>query len=848
MRPRRDRRAAAVAVLVALVSAAPGAAATTPARPTASTGAPVAPTRSSAATAGAHVRSHGGQGVAAVPRPHPHPPTAGAPPAPGAPPAAAAPPLGPDPDAQDASLGGPGPLVANGLGSPTCRQRTELSPIARANCGTSGVAEAAAPLDDYQLDVHIDTGVIGTSAESVIQDFVLRPIWLAVVWLTDFAVVALEWCFSLDLLATGALDPIARGLQSMRDALTVPWLAPVLAIAAVGVVYNGIVRRRIVDTVGQVALLMAMMSVGLWVIADPIGTVGAASQLVNEASLGVFGAAATGDPDHGLRSLDDGLRPLFAESVTGPWCYLEFGNVAWCREPSRLDPKLVAAARAVVVSDRAAATSPAQRRQVAVEAAMIDRARTNGDLFLALPANGPRRNSINADAGNPSLLNVLCGGSDASSCPADTGPEAVFRTKSATGARIGGLLLVVVGSAGMCALVGFICLRLLGAALLAPALGDGGRDAFRRWSLRLLGAVLAKLVYAVFLGVVLLMVRILSEIGGGWWTEWLLLSAFWWLVFNNRHRVLENVIHERAEPNHRASMANKLFATRQALKLTAPAAKTLGRAGRRAPEQLRKLPERVLKPARRRRRTRREEAMATQVGRTLERDHAAAAATVAHGTERELALADLRARRDQIQRAQREPGLASNRRRAASLQRRRRDVEADIASGEQELASARATVTTGAESRRQTGLVYDKAQGAARAALLDREAELRPRLARAKDRRHGRRDYETLASLVGPGAAAYRHMSEPERRRAQLAIDRELESRRKWKKAVSPPAGGGTRRRGEPASAGGVDPRPQRREVSSRQRQFDRHGSDPGNPAGFDSGLDRPGRTGRSDR
>ncbi len=781
---------------------------------------------------------------------------AGAPAAPAPAPAGAgsAAPSGPsllgDPNARVGSLAGPGPLVANGLGSPACRDptlRAQLSATARADCAASGVAVASAPLENYQFDVHIDTGLLGETAENLIENLLLKPVWMALVWLTDVAVVGLEWCFSIDLLGAGTFRSVTRGLQSMRDALTTPWLAPILAVAAVAAVYNGIVRRRVVETLGQVVLLLAMTAGGLWVIAAPQATVGQASRWANQASLGVLGAAATGDPGHPLRSLDDALRPLFAVAVTGPWCYLEFGDVAWCREPGRLDPRLVAAAGAVVAHDRAAASSPAERRQAAAEAVAVSRARTNGDLFLALPSNGPRRNSINADAANPSLLAVLCGSDTATSCSADTGPQAEFRTEKGTAARVGGLLLIGIGATGMFALIGFICMRLIGAALLAlvylllapvavlaPAFGDGGRDAFRRWSLRLLGAVVAKLIYSVFLGVVLLIVRILSDLGGlGWWTQWILIVCFWWLVFNHRHRVLENVIHERGEPNHRSSLANKLFATRQALKLAAPPARQFGGLARRGGERLRHLPERVIAHARRRRTVDRRADLAGQVARTLDRDHQAAQAVVAAAPATELRLGELRTRRDRIQRQRRAAAAAGDRRRTLSLQRRQADIEADVQAGEAELAQARAAVPAGEERRRRTGLVHDEDQRARRADLLDREAELRPLVAAAKDRRVGRRDYPGLASLVGLGPGEYDRLSAPERRRAALKIDRELEQRREWAKAAArlTPAEAADRARRRAArarrsrQAKADDPRPARRHQSRRERQFGRAGS-----------------------
>ncbi|MEA2355435.1 MAG: hypothetical protein QOD61_1564, partial [Solirubrobacteraceae bacterium] len=651
---------------------------------------------------------------------------------------------------------------------------------------------APAALENYELDVHIDNGLLGTSFDRLLQDLIVKPGWMAILWLTHVAVVALEWCFSLDLLGGGTLGSVTGALHTMRDALTRPWLVPVLALAGIAVVYNGVVRRRVVETLGQFALMLAMMIGGLAVIADPEGTVGAGSRLANEASLGALGAAAAGDPAHPIRGLDDALREVFDAAITRPWCYLEFGDVAWCREPSRLDSDLVATARDIVSHDRAQATGRRARSQVEVEAREIARARTNAELFLALPANGPRRNSINADPGDPSLLRVLCGGGDDTSCPAATGPQAEFRTQKGTAARIGGLLLIGIGSVGMFALLGFVCLRLLGAtllallhlliapvAVLAPALGDSGRELFRRWSMRLLGAVLAKLVYAVFLGVILLMVRVLGGLGGlGWWTQWLLLTAFWWLVFTHRHRVLETVIHERAEPTRRASLAHRLFATRQALKLAGPPARVLGGAVRRTVDQLRHLTPRASviagRPGRRKETATRDD----QVARTLERDHAAAVATVARAPTIELDLEQLRTDRERLGRERRSAVADGDRRRAASLPRREHDAQARIDAGERELAAARVAAPAGEELRRRTGVVHDEAQRTLRAELLDREMELRPRLAPAGDPRRGRRDYAQLASLLGLDGGEFARLGDPARRRAQLEIDRQLEARR----------------------------------------------------------------------
>jgi hypothetical protein len=77
------------------------------------------------------------------------------------------------------------PLVGNGLGSPLCRGvlgEGELAHANRRDCETSGFVAAPAPTGDYGIDVHIDTGVLGFSMRSLVQDLFVQPLWMAVVW------------------------------------------------------------------------------------------------------------------------------------------------------------------------------------------------------------------------------------------------------------------------------------------------------------------------------------------------------------------------------------------------------------------------------------------------------------------------------------------------------------------------------------------------------------------------------------------------------------------------------------------------------------------------------------------
>ncbi|HUN78753.1 MAG TPA: hypothetical protein VMU32_07540 [Solirubrobacteraceae bacterium] len=489
-----------------------------------------------------------------------------------------------------APASGGDPLVQNGLGSPLCADAGALSAASRQDCADSGFGAAAAPTGDYALDVHIDAGALGVTSATLEQDYLIGPIWMGLVWVAHAVVVALEWCFTLDLLDGPALVAVERSLRGTQRSFTQPWLVLALALASLAAAYDGLVRRRVAQTLGQAALMLAMMAGGLWVIADPAGTVGVLGRWADAAGAGTAATVVRGTPSGARRTLADGMGDVFAGVVGAPWCYMEFGEVRWCSEPVRSDPRLQAAALALAAAAEAsgdcakggagilsssgflgglrmlggaglfgggtdeseavcealAGESPAQLAQ---SARLLRSARSNGELFLALPANGAARNSIDDRA---SLLRALCDSDDATSCHGATAAEAEFRTQNGTSARLGGLLLIALGALGALLLLGYIALHLLGAelmallylllapiAVLAPALGDGGRGAFRVWAERLVGAVVAKLLFAFLLGVVLLLTQLLLGLQGfGWWTRWLLASAMWWGAFLRRHRLL----------------------------------------------------------------------------------------------------------------------------------------------------------------------------------------------------------------------------------------------------------------------------------------------------------------------
>jgi hypothetical protein len=741
----------------------------------------------------------------------------------------------------------PSPLAANGFASPSCTSEVltaALSPSQRENCDVSGVDVAPVPLSNYAIDVNIPSGLdasVGDDLYTVVQDLLVTPVWTAIVWLVHVVLVALEWCYALDLLAPATLARVSSSLGVAQRVFTDPWLGLALAIAAVGFAWQGLVRRRVLDTLGQAALLAVMVCCGLWIIADPVGTVGALGGLADRAALTTVAASATDDPSRPVSSVDAAFAEVFSAAIAGPWCYLEFGDVNWCLAPAALDPRLRATADRLEAQLSAEATCRPQavglvqcapggsalQAQLSGAATALREARTNGELFLALPPDALARDALSTQTVTPTLYGTLCGSPDPTNCTAATAPQAEFRTASGTWPRVGGLLLIVAGTLGMLLLLGFIALRLIGAALatliflllaplavLAPALGEAGRRAFTLWLTRLLGAALSKLVYSVALGVVLLIVNLLASLDElGWWTQWLLTSVFWWTAFEQRHRMLSLVMHERGEPARRAPLASRAWlGSRRAgsvtggVRASGQLAFAVGGMAAEAYRRTRRSPQEVgalaaaIPPSRRdppdqgggrregeggtarERRAHGRAELADQVQRVRGAARGQPAAGI--GGERPASrpgeIAGLELRRTRIAHELSGAERAGNRRRAVSLRRRAIEVDAAIALASRSAPSAaraaplRAGALAASRLRRVVPTSLSKAVETRRimrtlnaAATASGESPLR-----------GEESMARLAGLAGIAPAEYRRRGPAAQRAARLEVERELTRRR----------------------------------------------------------------------
>jgi len=733
---------------------------------------------------------------------------------------AAGPILSAGPGGDEAAQGGSpqaeaDPLVSNGLGSPLCKAgvaAAQLTERDRANCQTSGFVASGAPTGNFGLDVHIDTGVLGLSSGGLltaVQDLFVTPVWMAIVWAVHALVVMLEWCFTIDLLDSGSVSSgLSRGLRQMQASFTYPWLGAVFAVGGVLAAYNGLVRRRIAETLGQALLALAMTAAGLWVMLDPVGTVGQLGAWANGASLGTLAIAARGSPTDAPSALAAEMGTVFSAVVEVPWCYLEFGDVGWCRNPRRLDGRLHKAALALATSESAAAgcnpkqSAPpcsalgsSETRALAHSARLLRAARTNGAIFLALPANGPERNAINQGS---SLLHAICESDDATACRGPAAAQAEFRTNHGTWARVAGLLLIVAGSLGMLLLLGFVAIRLLTSALfsllylllapaavLAPMLGDGGRALFRRWAAQLLGAVVSKLLFSFLLGAILAILGILAGLEAlGWWTQWLLMSAFWWAAFTRRHQALHAA--GGAIGRDRGDYARRSLARRVSEALDPPR-KLIGDA-RSAKERLSKRAPEIAgeRSTERTSLVGRGAVPREQAERTLVADYRAARAHARQAPRIEQRVGELRSRLERVN-AERDRALASgDDRRAARLGHRARRIETGIEREQRDLETAHHVLNGGEHA--PGGSVFSPAQAERRNRFLDQQAALPSGNRRAERGAHGgtpgpgatgeRRDYVALAGLAGYAGRQYERLAPREQRSARAEIDKELALRR----------------------------------------------------------------------
>ena len=429
------------------------------------------------------------------------------------------------------------PGRALGASSPSCK--LALDAAARARCRQSGSITRRHPLSSYGIDARVGFSLTdpGKSFLGALQSLA-AGLWTGLVYLVDAVLLLLEWAFSLDLTAT-TLPKIHGALTRLhQQAFGEPWLLAAISLTGLWGIWRGLVQRQHTQTITALAATIGLMVLGLFIVSAPEQTVGKASALANDAGTGILAAATTGRPDQPRTALAAALAGTFNILIADPWCALEFGSLDYCHQKTKSGA-------------------------------------TTAGLWLKYPAQSAERGElyklVKGDQGGGSLLDPLrivttgtplallnLPGPQQHKLPGgirDQVEKAPVRVElqeaGGTFPRFALLAVIAVGTLGALGLLGYIAVRLLLASLLtllllllapvmllAPAFGDSGRQTFLAWIKRLVGAIAAKLLYAVFLAIVLASARALASVGIGWFGTWLLLAAFWWGVLLKRDELI----------------------------------------------------------------------------------------------------------------------------------------------------------------------------------------------------------------------------------------------------------------------------------------------------------------------
>lgn len=468
-----------------------------------------------------------------------------------------APPPAPDPQLTDPAeaataagakqLGASGqvdPLSGLGIGNPVCDRLAEIRDReTRLSCETNGTPESTYPASNYGFDIFIDTGVdapTGTFTKGFVM--ILNGLWLGLIFVLKLVLALLGLAFGLNPFADGeTMHEIAAAVGRLYARVTQPWLTTAVVCGGIWFAYKGLVRREVAAGVGGTLAAVAMIAIGLWVVQQPQASVGRLASLSDRVALGVIGAPQAGTASRPSGSYAEAMSRLWARLVEVPFAGLDFSDVGWAL--SRPPPEAVEKADEKFCEDQGALALMAELADLGVDEAKdacgrfaaqrYGKPRRVIDLYLRSSPGSPARQALwdyfdNEDTYKPKV--------------AAQGGDGVLT-------RLSMLALFAIGLLGAVLLLAWLAIRLFSQAAIAfvlllaapfalffPLLGDAGRRAFRTWGLTLLGAVIAKVIYAAFLSIVLLGITILGQVDGpgGSATGFLLACAFSWSVFLKR--------------------------------------------------------------------------------------------------------------------------------------------------------------------------------------------------------------------------------------------------------------------------------------------------------------------------
>lgn len=464
------------------------------------------------------------------------------------------------------------PISGLGLHNPVCDQPGEIhSKATRLACETEGMPESLYPASNYGFDVFIPTGVthpVGDIMAGLTS--VMNGVWLGLLFVLKLVLTLLGLAFSLNPFSNGpTMAKISEGLQRIYTAVTDPWLSALVVCAGVWLAYKGLIKREVSASVGGTVLGVVLLVLGLWIVNRPRETVGELASFSEEVALSVISAPQSGGLSHPVGSFAEATSRMWDQVVEVPFAGLDFSDVKWALGPP--PEEAVKKADEAFCEDNEALKALAMLQHLGIgdneercahfAEARYGKPQSVVDLYLRSAPNSAARSA---------LWNYFDNDETYKAKVAAQGGDGVIT-------RLSMLALFAIGLAGVVFLLAWLAIRLFTQAAIAfvlllvapfalffPLLGDAGRHAFKEWGLTLLGAVLAKVIYAAFLSVVMLGITVLGTSLGGGATGFLLSAAFCWAVFFERRMLVGFMTIEPRPTSGGASMGGELAAYKAA--------------------------------------------------------------------------------------------------------------------------------------------------------------------------------------------------------------------------------------------------------------------------------------------
>jgi hypothetical protein len=456
------------------------------------------------------------------------------------------PPAPPDPTTAEqlASSGQVDPLTGLGIRNPVCDDLSQIRDSkTRLSCETSGTPESDYPVTNYGFDLFVSTGVthpVGDLIWGVVM--LLNGIWLGLLFVLKIVLSLLGLAFGLNPFGNGqTMSEITTAVGRLYARITDPWLSTLVVCGGVWFAYKGLVRREMAAGVAGTLLAIAMLVIGIWVVHQPRASVGRLANMSDEVALGVISAPQSGSVSRPTGSYAEAMSKVWSRLVEVPFAGLDFSDVKWALGPpppeavEKADEKLCDDVGALALfailanlgsEDAKEACAQIARRRYGKPKRVID-------LYLRSSPDSPAREALwdYFDGDETYKAKVAAQGGDGIL------PRFSMLALFAIG-LLGGILLLAWLSIRLFtqAAIAFVLLLVAPFALFFPMLGDSGRRAFKTWGLTLLGALVAKVIYAAFLSIVLLGITILGHLGNA--TGFLLSCAFTWSVFLKRAELI----------------------------------------------------------------------------------------------------------------------------------------------------------------------------------------------------------------------------------------------------------------------------------------------------------------------